>query len=71
MQLRSDSNSTATPEKTDLPTDMEGAPGTDPKHGRIVEENVAAQELKTIGGEEYVAKEALAKDEVQPQKWFA
>jgi hypothetical protein len=41
------------------------------KHGKVVEENVAAQELKPIEGEEYVVEEALTKDEIQCQKRLA
>ena len=62
----------ARPEKNDLPTDSEGGTSASPeKHEKIVEENMAAQELKAIGGEEYVAEEALTKDEVRSQKRLA
>ncbi|KUJ16851.1 urea transporter [Mollisia scopiformis] len=56
-------------EKTDLPVDSEASP--DHKIGRVVEENVAAQDLKPIEGEEYVPEEALTLDEVKSQKRMA
>lgn len=58
-------------EKIDLHTNGGGAPVTDEKHGKVVEENIAAQEIKPIEGAEFVAEEVLTKEEVQSQKRLA
>lgn len=57
----------------DVLRDMEqaGSEKRDGMAGRIVEENAAADELKPIEGEEYVAEEALTPEEVKSQKPLA
>lgn len=55
--------------KIDLHTNA-GVLVTDEKHGKVVEENIAAQELKPIEGAEFVA-EVLTKEEAQFQKRLA
>jgi uncharacterized integral membrane protein len=57
----------------DVPKDMEqaGSEKHDGIAGRVVEENAAAEELKPIEGEEYVAEEALTPEEVKSQKRLA
>jgi Na+/proline symporter len=68
-----DSEGNTAPQKTDVSRDMEqaGSEKRDGMAGRVVEQNAAAEELKPIKGEEYVAEEALTPEEVKSQKRLA
>jgi len=70
---RVDSRGNTVPEKMNVSNDMEqaGSEKRDGTAGRVVEENAAAEELKPIEGEEYVAEEALTPEEVKSQKRLA
>jgi Na+/proline symporter len=68
-----DSRGNNVAEKMDVLSNMEqaGSEKRDGRAGKVVEENAAAEELKPIEGEEYVAEEALTPEEVKSQKRLA